>query len=172
MNLRNMEATFRTVERLTASGRPVQTRQVAAAMHRAAHTVSATLWHLYRVGWLDKIERDGPRGGRKALFWALSAKAKQEPYAPGLPYTDTPERVMALVTDDSAWTIRRLTDTMQRPYETVRRAVQRLIRDGELVMHYEDGAIVVTRPLLDDDDDWQPPTTYISASRAYALGLR
>lgn len=168
-----IESVFRAVERLTRSGRPVLTRDVARAIHRSSSTVSAALVHLANVGWLVRTEKPGPRGGHAMVYWNLSRKARTEPYAGGLPYTDTPERVMALVIEERTWTIRQLTDTLQRPYETVRRAVQRLVKDGELVQHLDAGRVVVSRPLveLDDEDDWTPQP-YINPIRARALGLQ
>ncbi len=172
MSAGHIEAVFRTVERLTANGKLASTGQIAKALHRAPNTISSSLWHLENMGWLHKVEQHNPRGYRPTLLWKLTAKARNEPYAPGLPYTDTPERVMALIVDDGAWTIRELADRLQRPYETVRRACQRLVKSGELQQTYNhEGCVVLMRPLL-DDDGWTPPTNYMTAARAYALGLR
>lgn len=165
-------ATFRAVQRLTRSGRPVPTADIARALRRSSASMNAALTHLERTGWIERREYPTGRGGSVRLKWTLTAKARREPYAPGLPYTDTPERILELVTGDSAWTIRHLCETMQRPYETVRRAADRLTREGKLEKVVESHVSYYSRPLLDEDDGWQPPAQYVSALRAQILGLR
>lgn len=164
-------ATFRAVQRLTQSGRPVPTAVVARTLRKSSGSISAALSLLERTGWIARRELPTCRGGRPMLSWTLTAKARREPYAPGVPYTDTPERILELVTGESAWTIRQLCERMQRPYETVRRAADRLAREGKLEKVVEQHVSYFSQPLLEDDDGWTPQP-YVSALRAQMLGLK
>lgn len=161
---------FRAVQSLTRSGRPVATADIARAVHRSSASMNAALMHLERTGWIERRETPNAHGGRPLLRWTLTAKARREPYAAGLPYTDTSERILELVTGEQAWTIRQLCDTMQRPYETVRRAAHRLARDGQLEKVVEAHVAYFSRPLVDEDDGWTPQP-YINPIRARALGV-
>lgn len=149
------------------------TAELAARVRMASKHCSALLGDLEQNGWVTRtltLRRVG-RGGPKLAQWFLTDKARTQTRTP-LPYRDTAVHVLAALTGGTR-SVRELTAITGRPRRTVAHAVRRLAERYEVETYTERNVLYVRKPLGElDDDGWTPPTTYISAARAYALGLK
>ncbi|MCO4101101.1 MAG: hypothetical protein HEQ38_17240 [Gemmatimonas sp.] len=149
------------------------TSALAALLGQRSANVSSTLKDIERNGWIvSRLEnRTGARGAPFFARWYLTEKGRTVPY-PAMPYMDTPDRIMALL-GESAVPVEAVAQQLGRSYHTVRSAVRRMQERADVETYTERGVLYVRRPLGElEDDGWQPPTQYMSAARAYALGLK
>ena len=149
------------------------TSELAAMVGKCPSNVSATLRDIQKNGWIvSRLEkRTGARGAPFFARWYLTEKGRTVPY-PAMPYMDTPDRIMALL-GESAVPVEAVAQQLGRRYHTVRSAVRRMQERADVETYTERGVLYVRRPLGElEDDGWQPPTQYMSAARAYALGLK
>lgn len=143
---------------------------IADTFGKTRPQIRAMLMYLASHQWVySRSERRYGQGGRPEMSWYPTEKAKTTPYVEPVP-SDTQDRVLEALQNGGALTLADIARSVDRPYESIRRALRTLASRGTIEKLYGPDGASYAVPL--DDDGWSPPTTYISASRAYALGLR
>lgn len=132
--------------------------------------VSATCHSLAKRGFLCKETRPSPGTNRLVAWFRPSPALLAGTVRHSSGYVWRTEPIRAVLEAHGAVT---LGDVVQRTGFSRRAchgALTAMIAGGEVERIGSGNQQRFT--LASEEDDWTPPTTYISASRAYALGLR
>jgi len=148
----------------------ITNKQLAHRTGVNLHTIESTVRRLQSQGLIRGEKRRIPNGNGAPLTFVWVASDHD---APPICRYDTDARVLEALQHGPS-TVKRLSDALQRSENTVAWSVRRLIKQGKAMRTIENGKrlIAIVLPDEDDEDDWQPPTQYMTAARAYALGLK
>lgn len=150
-----------------------KTRQYAALSGIPMKRCCALLGTLKKRGWL--VQRFLPvthrgSGGLEGR-WFPTTRLQSQPY-PAAKYLDTADVVLDAM-GGQVMKVDAIVAAVDRPYNTVRHALERLIADGRVTVvgvgKSRARLYQAATPVVEEDDDWTPQP-YINPIRARALG--